>query len=125
MSSSPMAASTPPARARSPGAATRITLRSRKSSRWLGQRGAATESRERSRCLSRATPALTILVGDDRGDNDAALDDLLIVGVNVEEGEARSQNAEDDCADHGSCQAADAARERGPADHSRRDCVEL
>ena len=66
-----------------------------------------------------------MLVGDDGGDDDAALDDLLVVGVDVEEGEAGSQNPEGHRADHGSDHAADAAGERSAADHRGGDCVEL
>ncbi len=50
---------------------------------------------------------------------------MIIVRVDVEEGEAGGQNAEDDCADHGAGHAADAARERGAADHGGGDRVEL
>jgi hypothetical protein len=38
--------------------------------------------------------ALSVLVGDDWGDDDAALDDFLVMRVDVEESEARRENAE-------------------------------
>jgi hypothetical protein len=38
--------------------------------------------------------ALSVLVGDDWGDDDAALDDFLVMRVDVEESEARRENAD-------------------------------
>ena len=60
--------------------------------------------------LGLAAPALTILVGDHGADDDQALDDFLIVGANVEEGEARGQDAQDHRADHRAGHAPDTGR---------------
>src|SRR4051812_28075675 len=57
--------------------------------------------------------ALPVLVDDDCGDDNDALDDFLVVGAYFEEGEARGHHAEDDRADDRARDAADAARQRG------------
>ncbi len=76
----------------------------------------------RSRPLA---PPLAVLVGDEGRHDDAALDDFLVVRVDVEEGEAGCQDAEDDRADHRAGHAADAAGVRGAADNRGGDAVEL
>src|SRR6202041_4047513 len=70
-------------------------------------------------------PPLAVLIGDHRRNNDAALDDFLVVRVDVKEREARRQNPEDDRPDDRSGHAADTARERGSADYGRGDRVEF
>src|SRR4051794_34112162 len=66
-----------------------------------------------------------VLVDDDGGHDDDALDDILDVGVDAEEGEAAHHHAQDQRADHRAGDPADPAREADAADHRRRDRVQL
>ena len=73
----------------------------------------------------RAASALSILVGDDGGDDDGALDDFLIMSVDVQEREPRGQHPQDHGADDGSGQPADAAGKRRAANDRGGDRVEF
>jgi hypothetical protein len=57
----------------------------------LRRRGAASRIL-RDADLRLAATSLPVLVGDDRRDDDGAFDDLLIMGVDVEEREPGRQN---------------------------------
>src|SRR5205809_4882367 len=67
---------------------------------------------------------LTVLVGDDRGDDDHALHDFLVIGIDAQKREARRHNTKNDGADHPAGDASDAARERSSADHRCGDATE-
>ena len=69
--------------------------------------------------------ALAPLVEHDGADDDRALDHLLVVGVELQEGEAGDDDAEDQRAEHGAEDRAAAAREADAADHRHGDGVEL
>lgn len=64
---------------------------------------------------------LTVDVDDDGCGNDRTLDDLLVVSAHLQEGETGGDYAQDDGADHGAGDAADAARQRGAADDGCRE----
>src|SRR6185436_11399872 len=66
---------------------------------------------------SRVRPAMTIPIGDDRGDDDAAFHDVLDVGIKANEREPARHDAEDDGANDGAADPPNASRETRPADH--------
>src|SRR5689334_2919002 len=71
-----------------------------------------------------ARPA-PVLVGDDRRDDDAALDDLLVVSVDPQEGEPGGHHTENECADNRARDPSYPAGERGTTDHCGRDRIQL
>src|SRR5471030_1677197 len=71
---------------------------------------------------------LLVLVVDvyaDRGQQDDALDHLLVIDADADDGHAVVHHAHHECADDGAENLADAARVRRAADEAGRDHVEL
>src|SRR5271163_128668 len=93
---------------------------------WRGTRDPAKLHRRRNPPGSDgAASALAILVGDDGGNDDGALDDFLVMSVDVQEREPGGQHPEDYGTDDSSGQPADAARKRRAANDRGGDRVEF
>ena len=94
-----------------------------------GRIGAAgSHGQETTQARSNLQPlatTLAVLVDDDRGDDDDALHDLLVVGVDAEKRKAGGHDAQDDGADDRAGDAADAAGEGSSADDRGGDGVQL
>jgi len=72
-----------------------------------------------------AALVLAVLVDDNGGHDDDALDDLLVIGTHLQEGEAGRHHAQDDGADEGAGNPTNAAGERCAADHGGGNGIKL
>src|SRR6185312_3350610 len=74
---------------------------------------------------SRMCSAIAIAIGNDRGHDDTAFDDVLDVGVEANECEPARHDAEDHRTNDRAADASDTSGEAGPADHRGGNRVEL